>query len=236
MSEPSQPLDSRALSEKLRDWSRIHAALLVLATALSARLGTPLPLACLGFLSFVGLFWLARGRFTSSSGFGPANALTLLRLALVIGLAGVLGPVSLAQCALMAGVVLLLDGVDGWVARKTRSASAFGAQFDMETDAFFVLMTSLVLWLSGRLGYWILCGGLLRPLYVLWLWALPAPDSEEPRSNLGRLAFLCFAGGLVVALASSSSGADALAVLGTVAVTLSFGRSARYWYRARVRK
>lgn len=236
MPEPLKPLDSRALSAKLGDWSRIHAALLVLGTALSARLGTPLPLAVLGLPSFTGLFWVARGRFTSSSSFGPANALTLLRLALVFGLAGVLGPLPLPQCALVAGATLLLDGVDGWVARKTRSASTFGAHFDMETDAFLVLMTTLVLWTSGRLGVWVLFGGLLRPLYVLWLWVLPAPDSEEPRSSLGRLAFLCFASGLIVPLASSSTWADSLAVLGTVAVTLSFARSVQYWHRARAKK
>jgi phosphatidylglycerophosphate synthase len=154
----------------------------------------------------------------------------------VLGLSGVLGPLPLIERGLIAGVILLLDALDGWVARKTGTASTFGAHFDMETDAFFVLSTTVLLWTSGRLGAWILFGGLLRPSYVLWLWALPAPHSEEPRSSFGRLAFLGFASGLIAPLLSRSTWADALALLGTALVTLSFGRSARYWHRARARR
>jgi phosphatidylglycerophosphate synthase len=233
MPDPAQPIPDSRLTSELEAFSRTHAALLGLGTFVTAFLGAAWPPTALGFGSFLGLFWRARGRFTSSSRFGPANAVTFLRLLLVLALGGALGPRPLPQCAVLAGLTLLLDGVDGFVARKTRSASVFGAYFDMETDAFFVLVTSVVLWTRGRLGLWILCGGLLRPAYVLWLWALPATRGEEPRSNWGRLAFLGFAMGLIAPLASNSAWADALAVLGTACVSLSFARSGRYWYLAR---
>ena len=43
---------------------------------------------------------------------------------------------------MLASVALILDGVDGKVARRTRNASAFGARFDMEVDAFLILVFS----------------------------------------------------------------------------------------------
>ena len=39
-------------------------------------------------------------------------------------------------------VALVLDALDGWVARRTRTASAFGARFDGEADAFLMLVLS----------------------------------------------------------------------------------------------
>lgn len=232
MSEPSLPNEPQRLTVKLEAWSRVHASLLVVGAVVTSWAGSTEALLALASLSFTALLWLGRRAFTDSGRFGPANAVTLLRLALVLAL----GALPLPLSALLGGVILVLDGVDGWLARKTGSASAFGAHFDMETDAFFVLVMTVVLWTSGRLGAWILCGGLLRPLYVLWLWALPAPNSEEPRSSFGRLAFLGFAAGLVGALASTSRIASALALGGTALVSLSFARSARYWCRARVQR
>ena len=54
----------------------------------------------------------------------------------------------------LAGLVLLLDGVDGWLARRGGWCSRFGARFDMETDALLVLLILLVLlFLTGPLSY-----------------------------------------------------------------------------------
>lgn len=223
------PGDSLA---RLESWSRGHAALLVVAGAVAALTARLLALAGPALLSFLCLLWRERRRFANTVGFGPANRITLVRLGLVLGLLGARDAFSLRQCALVAGLVLVLDGVDGFVARSSGTASSFGAHFDMETDALFVLTLSFLLWSSGRLGPWILLGGWLRPAYVLWLWALPA-SGEEPRSRFGRLAFLTFALGLIAPLATPNALADALAAFGTVAVTASFARSGRHWYRAR---
>ena len=40
----------------------------------------------------------------------------------------------------------LLDLVDGWVARRTGTASPFGARFDLETDAALILVLSWLVW------------------------------------------------------------------------------------------
>jgi phosphatidylglycerophosphate synthase len=101
---------------------------------------------------------------------GPANVVTLMRAALVALLAGLLGePASRAaawMAASIAGAVPALDGVDGWLARRTGMRSTFGARFDMETDALHVLVMSGLLWQFGKAGIWVWIGGVLRYAFV----------------------------------------------------------------------
>ena len=177
-------------------------------------------LLALASLSFTALLWLGRRAFTNSGRFGPANAVTLLRLALVLAL----GALPLPLSALLGGVILVLDGVDGWLARKTGSASAFGAHFDMESDAFFVLVLAFVLHERGTLGAWVLIPGLLRYAYVLCVALLPARRDELPRNRFGRTAFGLLVMGLLSALAMPGAITTGLAVFGTALVGSSFAR------------
>ncbi len=87
--------------------------------------------------------------------FGAANALTLARGAAVATLAGFLaGPIDvLAWVASLLGFLcIVLDGVDGWLARRFATVSPFGARFDMEVDAFLMLVLGLLLVASGTVG------------------------------------------------------------------------------------
>jgi phosphatidylglycerophosphate synthase len=107
---------------------------------------------------------------------GPANRVTLARAVLVGAVAAlvadgaftnlpVLTVVTLAACA------LALDGVDGWVARRTGTVSALGARFDMEVDAFLILVLSLPV--ARSVGPWVLAIGAARYLFVLAGWRQP---------------------------------------------------------------
>jgi phosphatidylglycerophosphate synthase len=102
--------------------------------------------------------------------FGPANAVTATRSTLVglvtaltvASLEGTTAPVllvSLVACA------LALDGVDGYVARRTGSESELGARFDMEVDAFLLLV--LCVYDARYVGWWVLSIGLLRYAFVV---------------------------------------------------------------------
>lgn len=101
---------------------------------------------------------------------GPAHLVTMLRAigtALVVGLcAGPAAPVVASVGAGLGAVVGALDGVDGWLARRTRLSSAFGARFDMEVDALLVLALSTMLWRHGKAGAWVLLAGALRYGFV----------------------------------------------------------------------
>jgi len=134
--------------------------------------------------------------------FGLANRVTLLRAGIatvlaaiaIEGLAGGHNGLGLGAAgdaggwswgvvlAALAG--LLLDGVDGWLARRLDLASAFGARFDMEVDALSVLALSMLVVVSGRAGGWVLLIGLMRYIFIAlgWLWpAMTAPLAPSLR-------------------------------------------------------
>ncbi|MEZ5583441.1 MAG: CDP-alcohol phosphatidyltransferase family protein [Candidatus Competibacteraceae bacterium] len=67
---------------------------------------------------------------------------------------------------LIAISVVLLDGVDGWLARRSNTVSDFGARFDMETDALLIAVLALLVWRLDKVGVWILLAGALRYLFV----------------------------------------------------------------------
>lgn len=141
------------------------------------------------YLLMAVLLWRWLPQHQPQSRLGPANRVTLVRLLLTALVAGAIGaPALTAEYAwITTGLALLalaLDGVDGWLARRRDCASAFGARFDMETDALFILVLALLVWQRGTVGGWILLAGLLRYLFVAagalspWLRA-PLPPSRR---------------------------------------------------------
>jgi phosphatidylglycerophosphate synthase len=46
-------------------------------------------------------------------------------------------------------------------------ASAFGARFDVETDALFVMAMSILVWNHGKAGAWVLLGAMMRYVFVV---------------------------------------------------------------------
>jgi phosphatidylglycerophosphate synthase len=118
--------------------------------------------------------------------FGAANVVTTLRLACVAMLTATLGePYSATLAWTVTGVtvaVSTLDGVDGWLARRSSLASEFGARYDMETDAFLLMVLAAIAWRWDRAGVWVLACGLMRYAFVaaglVWRWIeRPLPPS-----------------------------------------------------------
>ena len=103
---------------------------------------------------------------------GPADRVTLVRAVLTAGITGLVVPALTgaapgwwrAAVTVMGTTALVLDGVDGWVARHTGTSSAAGARFDMETDAALVLVLSVAA--ASDLGAWVLLIGLARYLLL----------------------------------------------------------------------
>ena len=128
------------------------------------------------------------------SGLGPANWVTLGRATLVISVAAlipqpeILHDVGYWWIIGVATVAMVLDGVDGRVARRTRTTTAFGARFDMELDSLLMLVLAVLVWRSGRVGPWVILLGLPRYLFVSAGWLLPwmrAPLPERVRRKAG---------------------------------------------------
>lgn len=109
-------------------------------------------------------------------GLGRADQVTLVRATLVGGVAALVthslrAEVPAAVVVAIASVALALDAVDGRVARRTGTASRLGARFDMEVDAFLILVLSVSV--AAGLGPWVLAIGAMRYAYVVAGWLLP---------------------------------------------------------------
>jgi phosphatidylglycerophosphate synthase len=109
--------------------------------------------------------------------FGAANLVTTSRLMLVALVAGLALETPSARLAwfvvALAAVGAALDGMDGWLARRSGLSSVLGARFDMETDAFLILLLSFTVWRHGKAGVWVLGCGLMRYAFVAAGWRLP---------------------------------------------------------------
>ncbi|GAA1312480.1 CDP-alcohol phosphatidyltransferase family protein [Saccharothrix xinjiangensis] len=155
---------------------------------------------------------------------GPADRVTSARgllvggaLALVAGRSG-----ETALLVGLAAVALALDFVDGRVARRTGTASPLGARFDMEVDAFLILVLSAhVAW---QLGPWVLVIGLLRYAFVAasWAWGWLRGDL---RPSCARKVVAAVQGiVLVVAVSGLVPHSGALVGCALAALVWSFGR------------
>jgi phosphatidylglycerophosphate synthase len=96
---------------------------------------------------------------------GPADRITLTRSTLTCGVAALtadsfLAPAAVRTLVALSVVALLLDAVDGRVARRTGTVSALGARFDMEADAYLILV--LGVYVSAAVAPWVLAIGLAR--------------------------------------------------------------------------
>ena len=120
---------------------------------------------------------LARGlaRYRSDR-LGLADWVTLARAALAVGVAALVAdsfdrPAPVGTLVTLAVVALALDAVDGWIVRRTRTATPFGAQFDGEVDAFLILVLSVDVARSA--GLWVLAIGAARYAFLAAGWLLP---------------------------------------------------------------
>jgi phosphatidylglycerophosphate synthase len=153
-----------------------QAALLAILDSTVGLTSAGVTLAALTALAVAGALALGLRRARPAV-LGAANLVTLTRASLVVGVAGLLPvPDDPARWTLvgLASVALLLDLVDGRVARATGGVTALGARFDMETDALLIglLSVEVVVQYGGSAG-WVLLIGAAR--YLLWLAERTAP-------------------------------------------------------------
>ena len=160
--------------------------------------------------------------------FGTANVVTTVRAILAALVAGLIGyPASSAMLWWVIGFTMMfaaLDGIDGWLARTTRMASGYGARFDMETDAAFILVLSILVWQQGKAGAWVLLCGLMRYAFVAAGQALPWLAAPLRPTRRGRTVAVGQILGLSVALAPATPvpASSAVAAVTLAALTWSF--------------
>ncbi len=199
------------------------------------------PKALAVFMVGVACLWRALPAHAPHAHFGPGNGVTLFRLALIALLAAGVGEpatrsTELAWSAVvLATITALLDALDGPLARRRQLASPFGARFDMETDAFLIMVLSVLVLQFDKAGAWVLAAGAMRYVFVLaagvWAWlAAPLPPSMRRKTVcVVQIVTLIVCLGPIIPPAWST----AIAAAGLASLVYSFG--ADIWWLARHR-
>lgn len=218
-------------------------ALVVLLVGVLAPAWWGIPLPAWGWIAVVAYLavsnaLLVRGlRRRGTERFGPANVVTSLRSCLVGLITGLVvasftDPIPVALLVGLVIPALALDAVDGWVARRTGSTSELGARFDMEVDAFLLLV--LGVYVAPALGLWVIAIGALRYAFVVAGRLLPWMRARLPY-RYWRKVVTAYAGiALAVAASGLLPGLDSLLVALALALLLeSFTRDTVWLVRHR---
>lgn len=212
----------------IENWTRWNAGLLLLGSLATFWWGEIAILVGTTVLSVAGYMITCRAEW-KALGFlgGPPNWVTLLRWLGLLGLLISGQELGNWTLSLWAVGVLCLDGLDGYLARTLQKQSLFGEYLDKETDAFFMLGLSHLIWQLGLAGPWVLVLGWLRYLYVLALIRWKAGGTKEVRSQLGRIIAVVLMVGVAVVFVTPVEGQIPLLIFLVALVSFSFGRS--FW-------
>jgi phosphatidylglycerophosphate synthase len=169
----------------------------------------------------------------------PADWVTLTRALLIAGVAGLVAdsfgrPVSITALVTLSTVALVLDAVDGQVARRTGTATPLGARIDGEVDAFLILLLSIAV--SQDYGGWVLVIGAARYALLLAGWLIPWLAAPLPPRYWRKV--VAAVQGIVLTVVASGL-PDRLTGMIAVAAALlllaeSFGRDVIWLYRTGV--
>src|SRR4051812_7959895 len=169
---------------------------------------------------------------------GPADRITLARATLVGGVAALTADsfsraVPVTAVLALTVVALPLDAVDGWVARHTCTTSTLGARFDMEVDAFLILVLSASV--ARTAGTWVLAIGAARYGFVAAGWLLPWLRGPLPARYWRKV--VAAIQGVVLAAAVAQvlppPWTDAALGVSLALLTESFGRDVWWLWRRR---
>jgi len=169
---------------------------------------------------------------------GPAGWVTLTRATFAVGVAALAadsfhGDVPVATFVALASVALVLDFVDGRIARHTGTVSALGARMDGEVDAF--LMLALSVEVAPSAGAWVLAIGAARYVFLAAGWPFRWMRAPLPRRDWRKVVTAAQGIALTVAAAEILPPAAARIILAVALALLaeSFGRDVRWLWRHR---
>ncbi|WP_439117027.1 CDP-alcohol phosphatidyltransferase family protein [Micromonospora lupini] len=216
------------------------SAQLVVLAALAASVGLG-PAGWLAGAGYAALTCLALSRglhLAGASRLGPADRVTLARAVLVGAVTALVvdsfgSPTPVGLLVALSAVALLLDAVDGRVARRTGTVSALGARFDMEVDAFLILVLSV--YVAPAAGSWVLAIGAMRYVFVAASAVLPWLGGSLPPRYWRKV--VAAAQGVLLAVAAArvlpESWTTVILVAALALLVESFGRDVAWLWRRR---
>lgn len=182
------PSPALTINLKINYWLLFHSALVLSSIYPYLTTGSYFHIPLLWLLSLFLLASFTRAEWRNNYFLGgPANWVTWFRLFLLIPFFLLLdsgSPWLLAGTGL-AGI--LLDGLDGSLARKYLTQSLFGEYLDKEADALFVMAMTIGLYETGYAGGWILSLGLIRFAAAFPSHFLKAPAEKDAKKQYARI-------------------------------------------------
>lgn len=136
-----------------------------------------------GFLFSIYVFQNWKSFTTYKKWGGIPNMITLTRLGLLFTTPFFTETMELTLLSL---VVISLDGLDGFFARKLNQVTDFGGKLDMEVDAYYCLLFSLLISSKYPELSWIIIGGLLRYLYKIITFMYSKSTFVEQKKKYAR--------------------------------------------------
>jgi phosphatidylglycerophosphate synthase len=133
-----------------------------------------------------------------------AGWVTLARASVAVAVAALVAEsfqrgVPVTMLVSLAALALVLDAVDGKVARRTRTTAPLGAHFDGEVDAFLILVLSV--YVARSAGAWVLALGAARYVFLAASWPLPWMRMPLPPRYSRK--FVAATQGVVLAIAAA---------------------------------
>jgi phosphatidylglycerophosphate synthase len=182
---------------------------------------------------------LAGGRsYWGTKRLSPADWVTLTRAALTVGVAALVAdsfaePVPVALLVSLASLALVLDAVDGRIARRTGTTSALGEHMDAEVDAFLILVLSV--YVARSAGAWVLAIGAARYAFLAAGFLLPWLRAPLPPRYWSKV--VCATQGIVLTIAAAqvlpSAVSDVALAVALALLAESFGRNVWWLWRRR---
>ncbi|MEL6339911.1 MAG: CDP-alcohol phosphatidyltransferase family protein [Myxococcota bacterium] len=162
----------------------------------------------------------------TSSNLSVANVVTSIRALAISALLGGLWSSWSWSLWLIAAAALVLDGVDGWIARRRGEESAFGARFDMEADAALIIVLCLWVWTRDLAAGWVVLIGGVRYLFAGAGVVYPRLAAPLPNSRFRKAVCVLQVGTLLWVLVPDRGvfSASLLLALSLAALLVSFGR------------
>lgn len=199
---------------------------MLIASLISVYTSSIIVLGAVSLVSFAAYIYMFSAELSNYSPFaGYANWITLFRVIIISFICVFWQQLALSTVLLISVIGVLLDWLDGFLARKLNLTSEFGLYLDMEADAFLVSVVSIILWISYDFHWIILLSGLLRYPYAVLLLFINGGNKKEPKRFYASFITGFFYISLLLAFLSQSTLAEYILYSSSILIILSFSRS-----------
>ena len=122
-------------------------------------------------------------------------------------------------------VIVLMDILDGYLARKYNESTVFGTYLDMETDAFATYAMTCSLYFLDLVTWWMFIPALMRYVFGTIILTMGVNHKAEPKRKYASIIAGVYFGVLIGSFIIHGNFAFVCQLLIAVAIIFSFARS-----------